>query len=445
MNSRDIDNLVQVIRDAGVVGAGGAGFPTYKKIDTSADVVIANGAECEPLLYKDHALMEHHAAEIVDGLLQLMRYAGATHGVVAIKGKNRIAIESITPHLPDNVTVFEMEDVYPAGDEYEVVFHTTGRRIPAGGYPTQIGVIVQNVETLYNVHRAALGHPVTHSMMTVHGHVKRPLTAWLPIGMSYSGVLELAGGTTNDGFVIIDGGPMMGRVTTDQTTPVTRISSGIIVIAEESTLAVRKAQSETALKRFGKSACDQCCLCTEMCPRYLLGYPVKPHLVMRSLLVSAEKSETLSHWAQACSACNVCSLWACPEGLDPRGVCVAAKAELREREDLLPPEELRRLTKDVHQLKAYRSVPTARLTRRLGLHEFADDAPLVSCEIEPRSVAIPLRQHAGAPAIPTVAEGDRVKRGDIIARAADTGLSVPVHASIDGTVRSVGDRIVIRR
>jgi Na+-translocating ferredoxin:NAD+ oxidoreductase RnfC subunit len=445
MSSADSENLVQAVRDAGVVGAGGAGFPTYKKIDTKADIVIANGAECEPLLYKDQALMEHHAAEIVDGLRQVMRRVGATRGIVAIKGKNRTAIESLTPHVPDEVEIFKMEDVYPAGDEYEVVFHATGRRIPPGGYPTEIGVLVQNVETLFNVERATRDFPVTHSMMTVHGHVLRPFTAWLPIGMSYGDVLELAGGATIDDFVMIDGGPMMGTATTDLSTQVTRVSSGITVLARDSTLGVRKAQDESALKRFGKSACDQCCLCTEMCPRYLLGYPIQPHLVMRSLLVSGEMNDTLTHWAQPCSECNICSLWACPEGLDPRGVCVAAKTALRERGDWLSAEQLRRLTKEVHRLKTYRAVPTARLTRRLGLSEFTDQAPLESCEKEPESVAIPLQQHVGVPAVPVVAEGNQVNVGDVLARAADAGLSVPIHASIDGTVASVSDRIVIRR
>ena len=445
MGTPNIDNLVRKVRDAGVVGAGGAGFPTYKKIDTAADVVIANGAECEPLLCKDRLLMENRPAEIVDGLVSVMRHVGATKGIVAVKAKNRTAIDSLATHLPHDITIFEMEDVYPAGDEYEVVFHAAGRRIPAGGYPSDIGIVVQNVETLYNIHRAILGRPVTHSMMTVHGHVKHPLTAAFPIGVSYGDVLNFAGGATIDDFVLIDGGPMMGAVTTDLSTPVTRISSGITVVARESPLAARKSRTERDLERIGKSACDQCCLCTEMCPRYLLGYPVQPHLVMRSLLVSGAMSATLSHWAQACSECNICTLWACPEGLDPKAVCAATKRELRERQRWLASEELQRLTKDAHRLKQYRSVPTTRLVRRLGLDEFAEDAPFMSYEIEPESVAVPLLQHAGAPAIPVVAVGDEVAAGDQIARPDESALSVPIHTGIGGTVRSIDNEIVIER
>jgi Na+-translocating ferredoxin:NAD+ oxidoreductase RnfC subunit len=408
-------------------------------------MVIANGAECEPLLSKDQALMEHHAAEILEALMAVMHHVGASQGAIAVKNKNRSAIAALTQHLTSDVRIVEMEDVYPAGDEYEVVYNVTGKTVPTGGYPTDIGFLVQNVETLYNIHRATLGFPVTHSMVTVHGNVSMPYTAWLPIGMCYGDAVEVAGGANISDWVIIDGGPMMGIVTADLTTPVTRVSSGITVVPRDSFLALRKAQHENAMKRVGKSACDQCSLCTELCPRYLLGYPVQPHLVMRSLALSGVESRLLSHWAQACCECNVCSLWACPEGLDPRGVCAAAKEEMRSNEYLLPREELQRLTREVHPLKAYRGVPTARLVRRLGLSSFTEDAPLKSMDSQPQSVAIPLLQHAGLPAVPTVSEGDTVKVGDVIGKAAEEGLSLPIHASIDGIVRSVAERIVLER
>jgi len=424
-------DLTKLVHDAGVVGAGGAGFPTYKKISGDVEVVIANGAECEPLLFKDKLLMEYHPEEILDGMVQIMRHTGAKKGVVAIKRKNTKAIQSVSVHLPENISIFEMEDVYPAGDEYEVVYHVTGRRIPASGIPLEVGVLVQNVETLFNIHHAVNGKPVTHSILTVHGHVKNPLTAWFPIGMRYHDVLAMSGGATIDDFVLIDGGPMMGKVVTDLSTPVTKLTSGLIVLPRQSKLSVRKSQSEQAFKRFGKSACDQCSLCTEMCPRYLLGYPIQPHLVMRSLLTTGAMSETLTFWAQACCECNICSLWACPEELDPRNVCVSTKRELKTNGTLLPPEQLRGLMKDVHLLKDYRSVPTKRLTRRLGLDKFHDEAPLSYTEIVPESVSIPLQQGIGVTPTPMIKIGDKVACGDLLAQAADTKLSVPVHASIN--------------
>lgn len=440
-----MENLVQKVHDAGVVGAGGAGFPTYKKIDGKAEIVIANGAECEPLLCKDQALMENYPAEIVAGMLRVMQHMQAKKGIVAIKAKNRKAIQAILAHLPENINIFEMEDVYPAGDEYEVVYHSTGRRIPAGGIPLQVGVVVQNIETLFNIKNAITGTPVTHSILTVHGHVQTPVTAWFPIGMRCGDVLEVAGGATIDDFVLIDGGAMMGNVVTDLSTPVTRLSSGFIVMPREAKLSMRKSQSEQAFKRIGKSACDQCSLCTEMCPRYLLGYPIQPHLVMRSLLTTGEMSETLTSWAQACCECNICTLWACPEDLDPRNVCVVTKRDLKKHDKWLSPEQLQNLTQDVHPLKEYRNVPTKRLTQRLGLGKFQSDALFQSARIATKLVTIPLQQHIGKPAIPVVQVGDKVQTGDLLAKADSTGLSVPIHASISGTVKSVGETILIEK
>lgn len=436
-------DLVQLLQQSGVIGAGGAGFPAYKKVDARVEIVIANGAECEPLLFKDQIIMENYPQEIIDGMRLVMDHTDAQKGIVAIKAKNRKAIQAISAHLPEYITIFEMEDVYPAGDEYEVVYHSTGRRIPAGGLPLEVGVVVQNVETLYNIQRAAKGEPVTHSLVTVHGHVKQPLTAWFPVGMSYRDTLEIAGGATIQDFVLLDGGPMMGKVVTDLGTPITRTTSGLAVLARETRLAVRKTQSEQAYKRFGKSACDQCSLCTEMCPRYLLGYPIQPHLVMRSLLTTGVMSETLTFWAQACCECNICTLWACPEDLDPRNVCVVTKRDLKKHDKWLPPEKLQSLTKDVHPLKEYRNVPTKRLARKLGLDKFTADAPLWTGEISPKSVAIPLQQHIGAPPVPVVDAGNRVEVSDVLAKPADGQLSVQVHASISGIVKSVGERVVI--
>lgn len=438
-------SLVQQVREAGVIGAGGAGFPAYKKIDARGDTVIANGAECEPLLFKDKVLMENYAAEMIDGLQLVMQHTGARKGIVAIKHKNRKAIAAVTAHLRENISLFEMEDVYPAGDEYEVVYHSTGRRIPGGGLPLHIGVVVQNVETLYHIHRAAQGQPVTHSLMTIHGHVKQPLTAWFPVGMSYGEALQVAGGATIDDFVLLDGGPMMGKVVTDLDTPVTRVTSGIIVLGRNTHLTERKMQSEQAFKRIGKSACDQCSLCTEMCPRYLLGYPIQPHLVMRSLLTTGPMSDSLTHWAQACCECNICTLWACPEELDPRNVCVVTKRDLKQQGKWLSAEQLQKLAKDVHPLKPYRSVPTERLMRRLGLYQFKAEAPLYAGKIAPEKVTISLRPSVGVPPSPVVQVGERVRAGDLLARASETALSVPAHASITGQITDVGQNIVITR
>ncbi len=437
-----MDTFEQQLQSAGVVGAGGAGFPTYQKVAAKVKTVIANGAECEPLLNKDKTLMENFPQAVLRGMQQVMAHCDAAQGIVAIKGKNKKSIAALQAHLPENIRIFEMADVYPAGDEYEVVYHATGKRIPAGGLPLDVDVIVQNIETLYNIDRAAAGKSVTHSLLTVHGYVQHPLTAFFPIGITYREVLEAAGGATIEDFILIDGGAMMGRAETDPDTRVKAASAGIIVMPRESHLAQRKLQSERSYKKTGKSTCDQCSLCTEMCPRYLMGYPIKPHLVMRSLLTSGAMSESLTHWAQACCACNICSLWACPEGLDPRNICVSTKRDLRQKDAWLSVEQLQNLMTDVHPLKEYRAVPTKRLVRRLGLDAFTHiDAPFVEIALQPQKVRIPLDAHIGAPAIPLVKKGDPVTTGQMIAKPAG-GLSVAAHASIDGRISGVNGHFI---
>jgi len=150
--------LAEQVRQAGVVGAGGGGFPTHVKLAARADTVIANGAECEPLLHKDAAVMEHHAAELVRGVELVMAAVGAGTGVIAIKAKNHHAVEKVEEACQGRrVRVQLLGDYYPAGDEFDLVHTVTDRLIPPAGLPIQVGVVVNNVETLVNIAAAADG------------------------------------------------------------------------------------------------------------------------------------------------------------------------------------------------------------------------------------------------------------------------------------------------
>ncbi|MGF1760064.1 4Fe-4S dicluster domain-containing protein [Photobacterium sagamiensis] len=445
-----MDPFLQQIQDGGVIGAGGAGFPTYVKLDCQVEWVLANGAECEPLLYKDQVLMQRWAKELFGGMLLAMHQVGASRGVIGIKKKNADTIAVLQASLPDTIELLLMEDVYPAGDEVELVYEATGKRIPSGGLPKDIGVMVNNIESFINVFRAAQGVPVTETMVTVHGEVRQPYTAWLPVGMSYQQAIDLAGGITCGEFVVVEGGPMMGSVTDDLCQPVTKVSSGLLVLPRESRIARIKTRSEQDLRRIGKAACDQCSMCTSMCPRGLLGYPIKPHLAMRALQVSGTNNLSYALAAQACSGCNLCTMWSCPEGLDPSRVCGTTKRELRDNNQLMSPQQLQAKTTDVHPLREYRGVPTKRLTRRLELAEYAlTKAAFVeldkALEADVCQVSIPLSQHIGKPAMAVVKVGDSVEKGQLIGKAVPQALSVSVHASISGKVISVSDVIVIER
>ncbi len=439
------NELAELARKAGVVGAGGAGFPTYVKIQGQADTVIANGAECEPLLYKDLALLNHYAQDILCGLDLLRRATGAARAVIGIKGKHIQTIRAVRPIANTfGIEIVELDDVYPSGDEVDLVHQVTGRQIPTGGIPPAVGVIVDNVETLYNLYRASQGANVSRSMISVVGAVGKPTTFWAPVGMSYRQAIELCGGSTAVDIAVIDGGPMMGKVQHDLDLPITKTCGGLIILPVEHPLIAQKTQSESQYKRIGKSVCDQCSLCTELCPRYLLGYPVKPHLVMRALEFSSPESINLSRWAQVCCECNICSLYACPEGLNPRDICVSAKIGIAQADVRWTAAELATLTDTAHPMREYRQVPSNGLKRRLGLDEWDAEAPFDELEPTLDQVIIPLQQHIGIIAEPTVKAGDQVHDGDLVGQVTDDQLGASIHASIDGVVTAINGAITIK-
>ncbi len=439
-----MDQFLQKIQDGGVIGAGGAGFPTYVKLDCQADIVIANGAECEPLLNKDQVLMQRWAPALIGGMLLAMHQVGADRAVIGIKKKHADTITVLRTVLPANIDLLEMDDVYPAGDEVEMVYEATGKRIPSGGLPKDIGVMINNIESFINLFHAAQGIPVTDTMLTVHGEVKLPFTAWLPVGMSYEEVIALAGGITCDDFVVIEGGPMMGSITVDLSKPITKVSSGLLVLRRDSRIATIKIRSEADIRRIGKAACDQCSICSSMCPRNLLGYPVHPHLAMRALQVSANDNTSLALAAQPCSACNLCTMWSCPDGLDPSQICVTTKRDLGQHNLLLSPAQLQAKTSAVHPLRDYRKIPTKRLMQRLELLQYNHKtADFIEPVLSLRKVSIPLSQHIGVPAVPVVKVGDQVFKGQLIGAAMAQSLSVSVHASLAGTISEISNYVVI--
>ncbi len=428
--------LVESIKQAGVVGAGGAGFPAHVKLDAKVDTYIANAAECEPLLCKDQEVMKHHAERVVHGLRLGMEATGATRGVIAIKAKYKEAIAALEPFVGAGIELYLYDNFYPAGDEFVMVYDVTGRLIPPAGLPLQVGCVVNNVETLMNVSRAVDGQPVTHSALTVAGAVQEPVSAVVPIGVSAGEVLELAGGATVPDPVLIDGGAMMGPAFTDLGRPVTKTSAGYIVLPSDHKLAFRKLQPEDAQVRIARSACDQCMQCTELCPRYLLGYAIEPHKVMRSVGFAGEPEERWARLGLLCCECSLCSLYSCPEDLPPREMCVRSKKLFRERG--LSPEPLAGLGR-AHPMREHRRVPIPRLTFRLGLSDWDVHAPLTAKVLAPATVEIALRQHIGAPAEPVVRPGDGVRAGQLIAAIPEGKLGANIHASIDGRVLSIDD------
>src|ERR1019366_5243897 len=187
--------LSEKLREFGVVGAGGAGFPTYVKAQSQVEFMIANGAECEPLIHKDAELMKHFPGEILAGTAAMMEATGAVAAKFGIKSKNAEALDALRSQAPPAKIEFVMlGDFYPSGDEFELVYAATGRLIPPAGLPLHVGCVVNNVETLYNVHQAAHGVPVTDKFVSIAGAVNQPKSFWAPIGTPFRELLALAGG-----------------------------------------------------------------------------------------------------------------------------------------------------------------------------------------------------------------------------------------------------------
>src|SRR5579862_4092189 len=268
------------IAELGIVGAGGGGFPTAVKLKTLASILIANAAECEPLLHKDKELLHHHADPFLRGMQMAMQLVGAREGVIGVKEKYQDIIAALESQAPDGIRVQALPDCYPAGDEFILVHMVTGRVIPPGGLPKDVDAAVANVETLMNM---GLDKPVTHKYLTVAGAVAEPVTLRVPIGTTIGEVIEAAGGPTVPDFGILLGGVMMAKPAAGLDVPIIKTTGGIVVLPASHNLMRRHNAPWKHVQRIGRSACDQCRFCTEFCPRFLLGHPIEPHRAMQSL------------------------------------------------------------------------------------------------------------------------------------------------------------------
>lgn len=435
-------NLIEQVKRAGVVGAGGGGFPTHVKLAAKADTVIANGAECEPLLHKDAAVMQRQATAMIAGLRLTMDAVGATAGVVGIKAKNQHAVDAIEAACRGTpVRVELLGDYYPAGDEFDLVYTVTGRLIPPAGIPLNVGVVVCNVETFVNVAAAAEGRPVTHKTLTIAGAVREPTTLTVPLGTSLRDCIAAAGGATVSDPVLCIGGMLMGETTDHLDRPVTKTTGGAIVLARDHHVIERKLKPTPIQNAIGKSACDQCRYCTEYCPRYLLGYAVEPHQVMRSLAFTATGQEHWNEWAALCCACGLCTLFACPEELYPKEACDQAKAAMKNA----GMRWTGATTVKPHPMRDGRRVPIKTLMKRLQLLEYDRPAPWQARGLSPGRLVLLLKQAAGSPSSPRVAAGDRVTAGQLLADVPDKTIGTPVHAPIAALVEQVTTTAIVLR
>jgi len=439
-NTMTVEELSGILQSNGIVGAGGAGFPTYKKLDKKADTILLNCAECEPLLKLHRQLLREHVREILEAFQMVADVLEAGEAVVCVKEEYRETVEALRAYLGDypKVRLHLLQSAYPMGDEVVLIYEATGRVVPPGGLPIQVGIVVFNVETMYNVYRAvAEDKPVTDKVVSIVGAVRNPVTLRLPLGTSIEEAVSMAGGATEADVAYLIGGPMMGNVG-NGAQPVTKTTNAVLVLPKEHTLIRRRTRNASIDLKRAASACCQCETCTDLCPRHALGHPITPHKFMRSAANQDFRDLNVFLDTFFCSSCGLCELYSCPQGLSPRSLIADYKKGLQ-RSGVKAQTGVK--PAPVKESRAYRKVPEERLEARLGLHPYDVPAPLLDDVQKVRKVQILLSQHIGAPAVPCVQAGDPVTAGQRIADPA-AGLSVAIHASIDGRITAVTERYI---
>lgn len=437
------DFYKQLLRKNGIIGAGGAGFPSYAKLDERADTIILNCAECEPLLKLHRQLMQKEAGGIMTALDTIREVLGAKSAIIGIKKEYTKALESIAKHSLSfpHISVCELSNTYPMGDEVILIYEATGRVVRPGGLPIEVGVIVYNVETMYNIYRAmSFDLPVTAKYVSVVGNVAEPKTVLAPIGMRFSELVNYCGGETTEDNVYMIGGPMMGRIQAKDEV-VTKKTNAILVLDKNHTLVNRTNRSVAIDLKRAASICCQCRACTDLCPRNQIGHPIDPAMFMR--VASNRTFSDVNPFLDTmyCSSCGICEMYACPQSLAPRTIIGEYKAALRAAK--VAPQKNPGFEK-VSEHRSLRKVPEHRLSARLDLLKY-EDKPCVfdGTLLKTDTVRIPLNSHIGAPAIASVKIGDKVVCGQEIATFVEAALSTSVHASIDGTVVSVDESCII--
>ncbi len=296
---RDLEpsRLKDIIRDAGLVGLGGASFPTHVKLsppkEKPIDLLIINGAECEPYLTSDHRVMLEHPIGVMEGIGLLMKVLGVDKAIIGIesnKANAKTALDKARPSDLD-IQVRLVETKYPQGSEKHLIYALTGRQVPAGGLPMDSGVVVQNIGTALSCFEAVtLGHPLTQRVVTVTGSaVRKPANVMVRVGTPVADVIDFCGGLTDDTGKVIFGGPMMGVVQFNLDAPVLKGTSGILGLVE------------SEISQVAGAPCIRCGNCVDACPMFLVPSAM-------GLLVERNRFEDLGDYhISDCIECGSCA------------------------------------------------------------------------------------------------------------------------------------------
>ncbi|MCL2030041.1 MAG: electron transport complex subunit RsxC [Oscillospiraceae bacterium] len=295
------EEILAIIREAGIVGLGGAGFPTHVKLspppEKKIDTVIVNGCECEPYLTTDNRVMIEEADRIVLGLQIILKVVPGARGVIAIEDNKPEAIEAVRKHCADlpGIDVAVMETKYPQGAEKQLISAITGREVPSGGLPNDVGCIVNNVDTVIAIHRAFFrGRPLMRRVVTLTGGaVRSPGNYKVRLGMKLNDLVEMAGGLICAPAKVVVGGPLMGTAIFDIDVPIVKTTSGVLFLTEEEAYIPPEKN------------CIRCGQCVEHCPSGLIPTELNTDILR-------ENGEMfVRHNGLECIECGSCS-YVCP-------------------------------------------------------------------------------------------------------------------------------------
>ncbi len=438
-----LEKLTKILQEHGIVGAGGAGFPAYAKLDKRADTIILNCAECEPLFKVHRQMLEKYAYEIVSALSLVADAVEAERAIVAIKPSYKGATEAVKAAMVafPKVSVSFLPEIYPAGDEVVLTYETTGRAIKTGNIPITVGVTVFNVETMLNIYYAVNDDlAVTHKYVMVAGEVKNPSVLKVPLGMNFKELVDMCGGEKIEDPAYLIGGPMTGIIGTPHGV-VTKTTNAVILLPQNHYIVQRKTVKANIGMKRAMSACCSCRMCTDLCSRNLMGHPINPQAFMHGISHNQVFDAKPFLDTFYCSQCGLCEMYSCMQGLSPATLIGEYRAGLRNK-GIMPSKDNAEFS-GISDKREYRKVPVSRLVKRLGLTKYNVEAPITDKEIKVKRLTVSLNQNIGAPSVPIVKKGDNVIEGAIIASAPEGKLGVALHSPIDGKIAEINDKFII--
>jgi electron transport complex protein RnfC len=326
-----VEQICTAIREGGLVGMGGAGFPTRVKIEPNPqqpkETLIINGCECEPYITCDYRIMLEWTSQIIAGVKLARKATSCSKVIIGIEDNKPQAIDGFSESLKnsgnDDIKVVAVKTKYPQGGERQLIKAILNKTVPTGGIPPMIGVVVLNVATAAAIAEAVVyGQPLTHRVVTVTGEaIANPGNFYVPIGTSIGELIEFCGGVTEKSAKVIVGGPMMGIAIVDLTTPITKTTGAITVLT--------KRQIGTAKFERRQTPCIRCGRCLEACPEHLMPTKIA-HAVKNNLLDIA-----VSYYISACTECGCCS-YVCPAKIELAGYIKTGKITLARQKKKMP-------------------------------------------------------------------------------------------------------------